>query len=94
MHPYEPAASGEIKGGIAFEQTPPPVLVELERPSDARSEVRQIESRRLCRHHALPPASYQPGLKARCHTTFGKAPGPSAGWRLAFTATSSTGRRQ
>jgi hypothetical protein len=50
MHPYEPAPSGEIKRGIAFEQTPPPVLVELERPCDARSEVRQIDSRRLSGH--------------------------------------------
>jgi hypothetical protein len=50
MHPYEPAPSGEIKRRIAFEQTPPPVLVELERPRDARSEVRQIDSSRLSGH--------------------------------------------
>ena len=50
MHPYKPAPSCEIKRGIAFEQTPPPVLVELERPRDARSEIRQIDSRRLCGH--------------------------------------------
>jgi hypothetical protein len=55
MHPYEPAPSREIKRGIAFKQSPPPVLVELECPRDARSEVRQIDSRRLCGH--FPPNS-------------------------------------
>jgi hypothetical protein len=35
MRPYEPAPAGKIKRGIAFEQTSPPVLVELERPRDA-----------------------------------------------------------
>ena len=73
MHPYKPAPVREIKGRIAPERAPAPVLVELERPRDARSGVGQVDSRQLHGHLPLQPANVNtPWMKAACHTAFGK----------------------
>src|ERR1700733_8670483 len=92
VHPDKSAPVHEVDRCVATRQAPAPVLIELERPSDARSEVRQIDSRRLCRHHPLPRVSYQPRMKAACQTIFGKPRRVVGWWETRLTATSSTGR--
>jgi hypothetical protein len=54
MHPYKPAPVHEIKGRIAADEAPAPVLVELEGPSDAGPDLGQVDSRRMCSHLTHP----------------------------------------
>ena len=84
--------SHEIDRRIAAEQAPAPVLVELKRPRDARSEVRQIDSRRLCGHFPSNRRALSAADEGSVSDDFRKARRPVGRRATRLTATSSIGR--